>query len=177
MISMPPPGHRRANERPAVPTLERPCLVSTDPRPIPNWRFAVIATISLARLSLFCKFMIVDEMRQVVWRQAWHGCVLRSMLNAMQRGSNGTQSRSSQNSLQASGHRRGARGASRLRVAFWDMSPVGSMGSGNQRTARHALPADRNGNLERQSEEVRWLGLRNQDLYGFTGVMPRGIAA
>lgn len=66
--------------------------------------------------------MIVDVMRQFVWRQAWHFCVLRSMQKAMQRGSNGTQSRTSQNSLQAYGYGGGARRSNNVPVAFRDMS-------------------------------------------------------
>jgi len=61
-------------------------------------------------------------MRQFVWRQAWHFCVLRSMQKAMQRGSNGTQSRTSQNSLQAYGYGGGARRSNNVPVAFRDMS-------------------------------------------------------
>jgi hypothetical protein len=95
---------RRSYEGAAAAALEGVALVGARPRAEGNilprslWPRPALAS---ERVLRWWEHVVVDQIRQFLWRQAWHDRVLRSVLNDGQRGSNGTQSRSSQNTLQA----------------------------------------------------------------------------
>jgi hypothetical protein len=95
----------RPNEGAAAAALERVALVRPGPRaegdilPRSPWPRPGLAS---ERISLHRREQIVVyQIRQFVWRQAWHDRVLRSVLNDGQRGSIEAQARSSQNTLRA----------------------------------------------------------------------------
>jgi hypothetical protein len=105
VIAVPATGDGWPNKGPASAALEWVALVAPGPRaegdilPRSPWPRPGLAS---ERISLHRREQIVVyQIRQFVWRQAWHDRVLRSVLNDGQRGSIEAQARSSQNTLRA----------------------------------------------------------------------------
>jgi hypothetical protein len=104
VIAVPAARDSRPHEGAAATALERIALVAPGPRaegnilPRSPWPRPGLASERIS--SHRRERIVVEQVRQLVWRQTWHDRVLQSVLNDGQRGSIGEQARSSQHSLQ-----------------------------------------------------------------------------
>jgi hypothetical protein len=147
MIAVPAASDGRSHEGAAAAAFERVALIAPGPRAerdilprSPRSRSGLASErISPRRGSQ----IVVYQMCQFVWRQAWHDRVLQPVLNDGQRGSIGAQARSSQHSLQTHDRQHGTPRA---------VTDAGETKGGRclkRQTGRHDPPAHRNGKPER----------------------------
>jgi hypothetical protein len=130
VIAVPAATDGRSHEGAAATTLERVALVAPGARAEGNrlpgaaWSWPGVGSVRVAPPRR--EQVVVEQRHQVVWPQAWHDRVLRSVLNDGQLGSIGEQARSSQNFLQTHDRQHGTspRRDGRRRAEGWDVPEI-----------------------------------------------------